>query len=173
MESGSIPKLLAKLAIPAVVAQIVNLLYNIVDRIYIGHMADVGAAALTGVGLFTPILMLIMAFAMLAGAGGAPRAAISMGEKDVATAEKRTKSMKNVLQNFRFAAHFLVRILFRGGDCGNGATLFAFGCADALDNKVGVFLYPFAAAFGIGIDNKSLPFGSSVASFKIIVNIQR
>lgn len=88
MESGSIPKLLAKLAIPAVVAQIVNLLYNIVDRIYIGHMADVGAAALTGVGLFTPILMLIMAFAMVAGAGGAPRAAISMGEKDVATAEK-------------------------------------------------------------------------------------
>lgn len=88
IESGSIPKLLAKLAIPAVVAQIVNLLYNIVDRIYIGHMADIGAAALTGVGLFTPILMLIMAFAMLAGAGGAPRAAISMGEKDVATAEK-------------------------------------------------------------------------------------
>ena len=53
MSSGSIPKLLAQLAVPAVVAQIVNLLYNIVDRIYIGHMADVGAAALTGVGLFT------------------------------------------------------------------------------------------------------------------------
>ena len=66
MGSGSIPKLLAQLAIPAVVAQIVNLLYNIVDRIYIGHMAEVGAHALTGVGLFTPILMLINAFAMLA-----------------------------------------------------------------------------------------------------------
>ena len=100
MESGSIPKLLAKLAIPAVVAQIVNLLYNIVDRIYIGHMADVGATALTGVGLFTPILMLIMAFAMLAGAGGAPRAAISMGEKDIKTAEKTLGNCFSLLMLF-------------------------------------------------------------------------
>ena len=55
---GSIPKLMAKLAIPAVVAQVVNLLYNIVDRIYIGHIPQIGADALTGVGLFTPVLML-------------------------------------------------------------------------------------------------------------------
>ena len=66
METGSIPKLLAQLAIPAVVAQVINLLYNIVDRIYIGHIPGIGAAALTGVGLFTPILMLLNAFAMLA-----------------------------------------------------------------------------------------------------------
>ena len=59
METEKIPRLLAQLAIPAVVAQIINLLYNIVDRIYIGHIPGVGAAALTGVGLFTPILMLI------------------------------------------------------------------------------------------------------------------
>ena len=85
---GSITKLLAQLAIPAVVAQIVNLLYNIVDRIYIGHIPDIGASALTGVGLFTPILMLLNAFAMLAGSGGAPRAAISMGQRDNETAEK-------------------------------------------------------------------------------------
>ena len=88
MGSGSIPKLLAQLAIPAVVAQIVNLLYNIVDRIYIGHIPEIGASALTGVGLFTPILMLINAFAMLAGAGGAPRAAIAMGEQNHERAEK-------------------------------------------------------------------------------------
>ena len=88
MASGSIPRLLAKLAIPAVIAQIVNLLYNIVDRIYIGHIPGVGASALTGVGLFTPILMLINAFAMMAGSGGAPRAAISKGSKDNDTAEK-------------------------------------------------------------------------------------
>ena len=88
METEEIPRLLAQLAIPAVVAQIINLLYNIVDRIYIGHISGVGAAALTGVGLFTPILMLINAFAMLAGSGGAPRAAISMGKKDNKTAEK-------------------------------------------------------------------------------------
>lgn len=61
METEKIPRLLAQLAIPAVVAQIINLLYNIVDRIYIGHIPGVGAAALTGVGLFTPILMLINA----------------------------------------------------------------------------------------------------------------
>ena len=88
MGNGSIGKLLAQLAIPAVVAQVVNLLYNIVDRIYIGHMPDVGADALTGVGLFMPILMLVNAFAMMAGAGGAPRAAIAMGQKDNDRAEK-------------------------------------------------------------------------------------
>ena len=73
MGSGSVKKLMLQLMIPAVVAQVVNLLYNIVDRIYIGHIAGIGAAALTGVGLFTPILMLLNAFAMLVGAGGAPR----------------------------------------------------------------------------------------------------
>lgn len=88
MGFGSIPKLLAQLAIPAVVAQIVNLLYNIVDRIYIGHIPKIGASALTGVGLFTPILMLINAFAMLAGSGGAPRSAIEMGKKNNEEAEK-------------------------------------------------------------------------------------
>ena len=88
METKSVPKLLAQLAIPAVVAQIVNLLYNIVDRIYIGHIPEIGASALTGVGLFMPILMLINAFAMLAGSGGAPRAAIAMGKQDHKQAEK-------------------------------------------------------------------------------------
>lgn len=88
MGTASIPKLLAQLAIPAVVAQIINLLYNIVDRIYIGHMPEIGADALTGVGLFLPMLMLINAFAMLCGAGGAPRAAIAMGQKNHDTAEK-------------------------------------------------------------------------------------
>ena len=80
MGSGSVKKLMLQLMIPAVVAQVVNLLYNIVDRIYIGHIAGIGAAALTGVGLFTPILMLLNAFAMLVGAGGAPRTAIALGQ---------------------------------------------------------------------------------------------
>ena len=98
--TGSIGKLLAQLAIPAVVAQIVNLLYNIVDRIYIGHMPDVGADALTGVGLFMPILMLVNAFAMLAGAGGAPRAAIAMGQGDHDRAEKIVANCFTVLLVF-------------------------------------------------------------------------
>lgn len=88
MGSGSIPKLLAQLAIPAVVAQVINLLYNIVDRIYIGHIPNIGAAALTGVGLFMPILMLINAFAMMIGSGGAPLTAIAMGKGDNERAEK-------------------------------------------------------------------------------------
>ena len=88
MGTGNVKKLLLQLMIPAVVAQIVNLLYNIVDRIYIGHIPGIGAAALTGVGLFTPILMLLNAFAMLIGAGGAPRTAIALGQGKKETAEK-------------------------------------------------------------------------------------
>ena len=88
MGTGSIQKWMLQLAVPAVVAQVINLLYNIVDRIYIGHIPGIGALALTGVGLFTPILMLITAFALLAGAGGAPRAAIAMGEGNREKAEK-------------------------------------------------------------------------------------
>lgn len=86
--NGSVRKLLAKLAVPAVVAQIVNLLYNIVDRIYIGHIPEIGSAALTGVGLFMPILMLLNAFAMMVGSGGAPRASIAMGRGDFAGAQR-------------------------------------------------------------------------------------
>ena len=100
METGSIPKLLAQLAIPAVVAQIINLLYNIVDRIYIGHIPGIGAAALTGVGLFAPILMLLNAFAMLVGSGGAPRAAIAMGKKGHDTAEKIVGNCFTLLTGF-------------------------------------------------------------------------
>lgn len=86
--TAPVKKLMAQMAIPALVAQVVNLLYNIVDRIYIGHIPEIGGAALTGVGLFTPILMLITAFAMMAGSGGAPRAAISMGAGHKERAEK-------------------------------------------------------------------------------------
>ena len=80
--------LLVRLAIPTITAQIVNMLYNIVDRIYIGHIKEAGASALTGVGLFLPILMMINAFAMMAGSGGAPMAAIAMGKNDKEKAEK-------------------------------------------------------------------------------------
>ncbi len=88
MGSGSVKRWMVKMALPAVVGQVVNLLYNVVDRIYIGHIPEIGGTALTGVGLVTPIIMLITAFAMLAGAGGAPRAAIAMGQRDQQKAEK-------------------------------------------------------------------------------------
>ena len=81
-------KLLFSLAMPAIAAQIVNLLYNMVDRIYIGHIPDIGPLALTGLGVTFPVITLISAFAALVGFGGAPRASIAMGKGDNETAEK-------------------------------------------------------------------------------------
>ena len=83
-----IGRLLLKLALPTVAAQLINMLYNIVDRMYIGHIKDVGAPALTGVGVCMPLIMIISAFAALVGNGGAPRASIYMGKKDTDTAQK-------------------------------------------------------------------------------------
>ncbi len=83
-----IGKLLRRLAIPTVVAQLINMLYNIVDRIYIGHMPQDGALALTGVGVCLPVIMIVTAFAALVASGGAPRASIFMGRGDNASAEK-------------------------------------------------------------------------------------
>lgn len=83
-----IGKLLLQLALPTVAAQLINMLYNIVDRMYIGHIPGDGAMALTGVGVCMPIIMIVSAFAALVGNGGAPRATIYMGKKDTDTAEK-------------------------------------------------------------------------------------
>ena len=83
-----IGKLLLKLALPTVAAQLINMLYNIVDRIYIGHIPEIGADALTGVGVCMPLIMMVSAFAALVGFGGSPRASIAMGKKDNDLAEK-------------------------------------------------------------------------------------
>ncbi|MEG0268903.1 MAG: MATE family efflux transporter [Clostridia bacterium] len=89
-ELGTKPigKLLFGLAVPAITAQIVNVLYNMVDRMYIGHIPNIGAFALTGVGVTFPIIMLVSAFATLASMGGAPRASIMMGRGDPQEAER-------------------------------------------------------------------------------------
>ncbi|MBP3583181.1 MAG: MATE family efflux transporter [Clostridia bacterium] len=86
--SAPIGKLLFRLALPIVVAQLINMLYNIVDRIYIGHMPEVGDLALTGVGVCMPIIMIVSAFSALVSSGGAPRASIFMGKKDIDSAER-------------------------------------------------------------------------------------
>ena len=83
-----IGRLLFKLAVPTVIAQLVNMLYNIVDRIYIGHMPGDGSAALTGVGVCMPLILIVSAFAAFVASGGAPRASISMGKGDYDSAEK-------------------------------------------------------------------------------------
>lgn len=84
----NIGKLLFSMAIPAITAQIINVLYNMVDRVYIGHIPHVGATALTAVGVTMPIIIIISAFAALVSMGGAPRASIMMGKDDKDTAEK-------------------------------------------------------------------------------------
>ena len=87
-------RLMLKMALPTVVAQLVNLLYNIVDRVFIGHMEGIGADALTGVGLCMPLILMVNAFAMLGAAGGAPRAAIALGQNNKDEAEKIAEQLK-------------------------------------------------------------------------------
>lgn len=87
LENGSIGKLLVTLAVPSIIAQIVNLLYNIVDRIFIGRMPN-GDLAMAGIGIITPIVLLVTAFSALVGFGGSPRVAIKMGQKDNDGAEE-------------------------------------------------------------------------------------
>ena len=118
-----IGRLLWKLAIPTVIAQIVNMLYNIVDRIYIGHMPESGALALTGLGVCTPIILIVSAFAALVSSGGAPRASIFMGKGDKESAERTLGGC--------FAIQIILSILLTaalliwGGDL-----LMAFGCSE-------------------------------------------
>lgn len=83
-----IGRLLLKLSLPAIAAQIINLLYNLVDRVYIGHMPGNGSLALTGVGVCMPVIMIVSAFAALISSGGAPRASIAMGKGDKEEAER-------------------------------------------------------------------------------------
>lgn len=86
--TAPIGKLLLKLSIPTVIAQLINMLYNVVDRIYIGHIPVEGSLALTGVGVCMPIIMIVTAFAALISSGGAPRASICMGKQDNKSAEQ-------------------------------------------------------------------------------------
>ena len=79
---GSVGRLLFNMALPAIAAQLINVLYNLVDRMYIGHIEGIGDLALTGVGVTFPVIMIISAFSMLVGMGGAPRASMKMGAKD-------------------------------------------------------------------------------------------
>lgn len=88
LETEPVGKLMLKLALPAVASQLINLLYNIVDRIYIGHIPGEGTLALTGVGVCMPLIMIVSAFAALGSMGGAPLASIFMGKGDNDTAEK-------------------------------------------------------------------------------------
>ena len=88
LATAPVGKLLMQLSIPTIAAQLINMLYNIVDRIYIGHMPENGDLALTGVGVCMPIILFVSAFAALISASGAPRASIFLGKKETDSAEK-------------------------------------------------------------------------------------
>ena len=116
-------KLMFRLALPTITAQLINMLYNIIDRIYIGHIPGNGALALTGVGVCMPLIMIISAFAALVGGGGAPHASIAMGKNDLNTAE-------HILGNCFFLQILISIILTVILLFGNRTFLLAFGASE-------------------------------------------
>ena len=137
--TAPIGKLLFQLAVPTVVAQLINMLYNIVDRIYIGHIPEVGSLALTGVGVCMPIIMVVSAFAALAGGGGAPRASIFMGKGQNDQAEKTLAGCFSLLS---VIAVVLTAVLLIWSD----DLLMAFG---ASENTIG-FAVDYMKIYAIG-----------------------
>ena len=137
MGTEPIPKLMFRLAVPAVVAQLINVLYNIVDRIYIGHISEIGSVALTGVGLTFPIILLISAFSAFVGAGGAPLAAIQLGKGDKNQAEKILGNGVTVLLFFSVVLTAFFFIFKR-------PLLYMFGASDSTivfaDNYLSIYL---------------------------------
>ncbi len=130
-------RLMVSLALPSVAAQLINILYNIVDRIYIGHIRDYGDVALTGVGVTFPIIMLISAFSAFAGMGGAPLASIELGKKDYEKAEK-------ILGNSAGLILFFSVILTLSFSIFKRPVLFAFGASEATigyaEGYIGIYL---------------------------------
>lgn len=117
-------RLIFSLAIPAVIAQLINVIYNMVDRIYIGHIPNVGTEALAGLGLSLPVILLIQAFSSLAGMGGAPQASIQLGKGDREAAEKILGNSVTML--FGFAV-----LLTAGFYMVKEPLLYLFGASDA------------------------------------------
>lgn len=137
MGTDPIPSLMVRLAVPSVVAQLINALYNIVDRMYIGHIPDIGSTALTGVGLTFPIILLVSAFSSFAGAGGAPLASIQLGKGDKKQAEKILGNAVTILLFFAVTLTILFLIIKR-------PLLYMFGASDDTigyaDSYISVYL---------------------------------
>lgn len=142
LAEAPVGKLLFKLALPTVTAQIINMLYNIVDRIYIGHIPDIGAQALTGVGVCMPLIMIVSAFAVLVGYGGAPRASIFMGKNDKESAQ-RTLCNCFVVQIVISVVLTVLLLIF------NRPLLLAFGASEnTIDYAVGYMnIYAIGTVF--------------------------
>ncbi|MBQ4264294.1 MAG: MATE family efflux transporter [Clostridia bacterium] len=139
---GSIPSLMIRLALPSVIAQTINMLYNMVDRMYIGAIPDVGAYALTGVGLTLPLITLISAFSSLFGTGGAPLASIKLGEGN-------EKAAGRILGVSAFMLMCTSAILFLFIQLAMNPLLIAFGASENTLPYAGEYLriYLFGTAF--------------------------
>lgn len=139
---GSIPKTIIRLSLPLIGAQIINALYSIVDRIYIGRIAGVGRLALTGVGITFPFIMVISAFAVLAGMGGAPLASIARGEGDNKRAERIMGNSFVLLLGFGVILTLLCLAI-------KGKALYWFGASDDTFSYANEYLtiYTFGSIF--------------------------
>ena len=136
---GSVGKLLLRLALPAIVAQVINVLYNMVDRMYIGHIEGVGADALTGVGVTMPLILAISAFAALVSMGGAPRASIMLGRGDKEGAEQ---TLGNCTTMLLVVAAVLTAVVLGWGE----RILLLFG---ASENTVG-YAWDYMRIYALG-----------------------
>ena len=167
MGAEKIPRLMLQMAIPSIIAQVINILYNIVDRIYIGHISGVGAAALTGVGLTFPIITLISAFSAFVGTGGAPLASIWMGKNDKKHAEKILGTGVFMLLCFSVVLMVLFLIFQR-------PLLYAFGASDATIGYAMEYLtiYLFGTVFveiALGLNPFIIAQGRSTTAMMSIV----
>mgnify|MGYP004453121837 FL=1 len=129
---GNIPRTITRLAIPMILAMLVNALYSVVDRIYIGHLSDVGQTALTGIGLCYPITMAIAAFSYLVGNGGGPLTSILRGAKDDEGAEKVLGNSITLLVLFGILVPLICFLIQK-------PVLYLFGASDAT--------YPYAREY--------------------------
>lgn len=129
---GSIPRTITRLSIPMIAAMMVNALYSVVDRVYIGHLADVGQTALTGIGLCYPITMSIAAFSYLVGNGGGPLTSILRGAKDDEGAERVIGNSITLLTLFGIVVPLICFLVKR-------PILYLFGASDAT--------YPYASEY--------------------------
>ena len=130
-------RLMASMAFPAVAAQLINVLYNIVDRIYIGHIPGEGDIALTGVGVTFPIIMLVSAFSAFAGMGGAPLASIELGKKNYEKAERILGNSAGLLLGFSVVLTVLFSVF-------KTPVLYAFGASGVTigyaESYIGIYL---------------------------------
>ncbi len=131
--NGNLDKLMFSMAIPTIVAQIINILYNIVDRIYIGHISGASSDALTGVGVALPVIVLISAFSAFVGQGGAPLSSIWLGKGDKEHAEKILGNGTFLLVIFTIILMFIFYIWQK-------PLLYAFGASSTTISYAGTYL---------------------------------